>query len=274
MRSARTIRLYSDQPLAPGISAELDKRTSHYLANVLRASKGDRVVLFNGDGYNYTGEVRVAGKLRRINILDAQANNNESPLTSTLIQAISRSDRMDATVQKAVELGVNEIQPVYSRHSITRLDASRSKRKLEHWSSIMINACEQSGRSQLATVRSPLPLADHLQQLPVTHATELRCVLAPDADQPLVDNLIGNSSGKPIGNMPGSTQAATHVMLLVGPESGFDEDELDAALQAGFQVTRLGPRILRTETAGPAALAILQSRYGDLCGPNSLRTER
>jgi 16S rRNA (uracil1498-N3)-methyltransferase len=273
MRTARTIRLYSDQPLVVGGSAELDKRTSHYLVNVLRANTGDQIVLFNGDGYNYSGKICVTGKLRTINILDAEANNSESLLVSTLIQAISRGDRMDTTVQKAVELGVNEIQPVYSRHSIARLGASRSKRKLEHWTSIMLNACEQSGRSQLATVHSPQTLANYLQQLPVTHAAELRCILAPNADRPLFDNLTGNAPGKPVGYMHGSTQAVTHVMLLVGPESGFDEDEVVAALQAGFKAVRLGPRILRTETAGPAALAIMQSRYGDLCGTNSLRTE-
>lgn len=256
MRSARTIRLYSDQPFAVGSTAELNKRVSHYLVNVLRASKGDRVVLFNGDGKNYAAELCVAGKLRSLNILDIQTNNSESPLKSTLIQAISRGDRMDTTVQKTVELGVNEIQPVYSHQSIARLDTARAKRKLEHWTNIMINACEQSGRSKLATIRSPVSLTDYLQKLPATHATQLRFALAPGADQSLTGNMIGE--------MVCSTEKVTHVMLLVGPESGLDEDEVEAAVQAGFISTQLGPRILRTETAGPAALAVLQSRYGDL----------
>jgi len=248
MRTARTARFYLDQPLSQGLEIQLDKPASHHLAHVLRAGVGDSVELFNGDGYGYLAHVLESGKRCRVAIQQVTNNTCESPMASALVQAISRGDRMDTSIQKAAELGVNEVQPVYSRHAISPLDASRSTRKMTHWQHILISACEQSGRCRIPQLQAPLTLREYLQALPAAAPGNLRCVLTPDAAMPL----------------PAKTVPVTQAMLLVGPESGLDIDEVEMAKQAGFEPLRLGPRVLRTETAGPAALAILQARYGDM----------
>jgi 16S rRNA (uracil1498-N3)-methyltransferase len=168
----------------------------------------------------------------------------ESPLTVTLVQALIAAERMDYVVQKAVELGASAIVPVSTARSVTRLDGARAQRRLEHWRQIIVASCEQCGRNRLARIDAPCELREWLRR---PSEAALRLLLAPDAGLPL------GKLGAPNGT----------IELLVGPEGGFAAEEQAQALEAGFQAVCLGPRILRTETAGPAALAALDALWGD-----------
>lgn len=208
-------------------------------------SEGDAVSLFNGDGRDYSGviyEVQRQGLFVRIN--GSELNGNESPLKITLVQAISRGERMDYSLQKATELGVFCIQPVTSHRVEVRLDKKRQAKRLAHWQAVVISACEQSGRAVVPEVKAPLSLREWLA---VADASQ-RLVLDPLAE-------IGMSSVPVTGNA---------VSVLVGPEGGFTGKELDDVKTMGITAVSLGPRVLRTETAGPAAIAVLQAAVGDL----------
>jgi 16S rRNA (uracil1498-N3)-methyltransferase len=170
--------------------------------------------------------------------------DRESRLAVTLIQGIARGDRMDLIVQKATELGVARIVPVLSRRSIVRLDWDQAQAKAAHWRSIAVNACEQCGRNRLPLIDSPRPLLEHLAAPAIAGA---RLLLEPDAAAAAPEHTVGNAA-----------------QIVIGPEGGFDSDELEAFRISGFSPVRLGPRVLRTETAAIAALAWLQSRFGDL----------
>lgn len=246
-RTARVARCYTDQPLQANSEIELDKRSSHHLSTVLRARIGQAVELFNGDGKNYQGQLLNTGKKTTVTVADCIDNEVESSLSITLIQAIARGDKMDGIVQKATELGVSVIQPVYTTHSISKLEPARAIKKQAHWQSVVISACEQSGRSKLPKVLPILPLDHYLDGCESLLANEQRWVLSPTAQ-------------KTINNVDSLTDAS----VLIGPESGFNADELQAATHAGFNPLQLGPRVLRTETAGPASIAILQARFGDM----------
>ena len=181
-----------------------------------------------------------------IQVGERAAGERESPLPLTLAQGISRSERMDWVVQKATELGVSGIVPLLTERSVVRLDAKQSERKLRHWQAIAIGACEQSGRNKVPEIAAPLALEDFLRRGGEARATRL--LLSPNGE-----------SG--IGDLPPPDGA---LIVLIGPEGGLAESEQRAALQAGFAAVRLGPRILRTETAAVAAVALLQHRFGDL----------
>lgn len=259
-RTTHIPRCSVDTPLSTGASIELDKATTHHLSTVLRLKAGSTVVLFNGDGKNYTATLHIEGKRAVAEVITAADNTCESPLQTVLLQGISRGDRMDATIQKAVELGVNRIVPVYTRHAIRPLDAKRTERKREHWQQIATSALEQSGRASRVAIDEPCPLADalHLTGFLAESATEpaaaeaqrLSVVLTPEARDTLV-GIVNRAA--PLGA----------VALLIGPESGLDDDEVALAVESGWTMARLGPRILRTETAGMAALATLQALSGD-----------
>jgi len=152
-RKARVVRCYTNQTLQPHSDVLLDKRSSHHLSTVLRARPGQAVQLFNGDGNNYPGEIINSGKKTSVRLCASTENPSESALHLTLVQAIARGDKMDGIVRQATELGISAIQPIYTRHSIARLDASRATRKHAHWQSIAISACEQCGRSTLPLIR-------------------------------------------------------------------------------------------------------------------------
>jgi len=246
-RSARTARCYTDQALQPEQEVQLDKRSSHHLSTVLRASVGQSVQLFNGDGKNYIGSITSTGKKTTVAIDSVMENNFESSLHITLVQAVVRGDKMDGIIQKSTELGVNAIQPVYTTHAISKLDASRAEKKQAHWQGVVISACEQCGRSQLPTVYPVINLSQYLDSCNKPNTNEIRWILSPTAT-------------------PSSHQHANiqSISLLVGPESGFDNEEIQAASTAQFIPLKLGPRILRTETAGPASIAILQAQFGDM----------
>ena len=240
----RISRLYVDQILETGTHLSLDEKANHYLSKVLRLRAGDPLVLFNGDGSDYAAEIvsldRNLAELAVNTRLPAAA---ESELKIILVQAISRGERMDQTLQKATELGVASILPLFTERVEVRLDENRTKKRMKHWRGVITSACEQSGRATIPKLSSPISLDEWLAAEP--HA--LRLVLDPFADQ----------------SLPGQTFADKGVELLVGPEGGLSDAELKRLKIAGVRTVSLGPRILRTETAGPAAIAVLQALAGD-----------
>lgn len=242
----RIPRIYSGPTdLAPELELELPDSAARHAAHVLRLRTGAPVVLFNGDGNDYPAElVAVERRSARARVQSRTPNSSESPLALHLVQAISKAEHMDLTVQKAVELGVHAIQPVLSIRGL-RLPPERLARKLEHWRAVALSACEQCGRSRIPQVHPPLRLAHWLQ---APSANTLRLLLDPEG-----------ACG------PGAlARPAGMVELLIGPEGGFDAQELKQATGAGLIGVRLGPRVLRTETAGIVAAALLQAQWGDL----------
>jgi 16S rRNA (uracil1498-N3)-methyltransferase len=236
--------VYVDAVLGHGLRLELPPAVGVHLAKVLRVQSGDELVVFTGDGSEYAASVQsVRGNRVAVAIGEARALDRESPLAVTLVQCMARGDRMDVIVQKATELGVARIIPVQSRRSVVRLDAAQAESKAAHWRAIVVSACEQCGRNRLPVVEAPRRLLDYLGTLPAGGA---RLLLEARAD---------TRRAAPIGG---------EVTVAIGPEGGLDEEEIEAFRLAGFQTTRLGPRVLRTETAAIAVLAYLQSRYGDL----------
>ncbi len=232
-------RLYHQGELSCHQHVELSPQNSHHLARVLRARVGAPVQLFNGDGRQYNGKlIAVDNKRCTVHI--------ESPVQITLLQGLSRNDRMDNCLQKSTELGVTRIVPVICNHSKYKLDTRRQQKKMLHWQQIIISACEQSGRCVAPQLYEPDSFAGALQ----TFDEGERWFLDPDTPASLVERL-------------GATQAASYV-IAIGPESGFDAQERELATQAGFQPVCFGPRTLRTETAGPAVIAVIQALQGDL----------
>jgi 16S rRNA (uracil1498-N3)-methyltransferase len=245
-RKARTVRCYTDQELQENIDIALDKRSSHHVSTVLRGRPGQALQLFNGNGKEYNATIVESGKKTLVSIHDANRCSTESPIPITLIQSVARSDRMDMVLQKASELGAHSIVPVYSRHSIAKLDEHREQKKHQHWQSILISACEQCGRSVIPVLHNVTTLKNYCETLTAPTDNEHRWVLSPTASHSL--------------NPESQVQA---VQLMVGPESGLDDDEVALANQAGFTALQLGPRILRTETAGLAAISVVQTLFGD-----------
>jgi 16S rRNA (uracil1498-N3)-methyltransferase len=213
---------------------------------VLRLSAGDAVTLFNGDGADYPARIAALGRgTVEAQVTGRAAARPESPLAATLVQGIARAERMDLVVQKATELGVAAIVPVATARSVVRLDAEGRDRKAAHWRGIAAAACEQCGRARLPEIAEPLDLGAWLTK---RAGAGVRLLLSPDADTSLA----------------GAARGATSVELLVGPEGGLEDAEEKAALAAGYRACRLGPRVLRSETAAIAALAVLQATAGDL----------
>lgn len=244
-REARTPRFYQSGPLQIDNVVALEKRISHHLISVLRARDASQIILFNNEGFEFLCTLNVQAKRATATVISQQPNNAESPLHTTLVQAISRGNNMDTSIQKAVELGVNVIQPVYTRHSVPLLQGNRGEKKAAHWQSVIVSAAEQSGRCTLPQLGAAINLDTYLSQLG-TNNDQLRWVLSPTSDQQAFD-----------------AESWSHAIVMIGPESGFDADEITRITQAGFEERLLGSRILRTETAGPAAIAVLQTLYGD-----------
>jgi 16S rRNA (uracil1498-N3)-methyltransferase len=240
----RQSRIYTPLVLAAQEMVELTGSASHYLSRVLRLSAGDCVTLFNGDGRDYSGEVcDVQRQAVTISLIASQSSENESPLKITLVQAISRGERMDHSLQKATELGVFCIQPVTCQRVEVRLDEKRRAKRLAHWQGVVISACEQSGRAVIPDVKAPLCLDEWVKK----SEGLTRLVLDPTAKTRLSSLSI----------------TADAISLVVGPEGGFSEGEMKDLRLGGVKEVSLGPRVLRTETAGPAAIAVLQAVCGD-----------
>lgn len=243
----RLIRVHVEDALARGAQVEIRGSAAEHVSRVLRLGVGDAVTLFNGDGSDYPAKINA---LRRggveVEVLAVAPARAESPLALTLVQGIARRERMDLVVQKATELGVAAIVPVIAARSVVRLDSEARAARLAHWRGIASAACEQCGRARVPAIAAPESLADWLQRPPA--AGLRRMLLAADADASLVAAATG----------------AQAVELLVGPEGGLEDAERDAARAAGYRACQLGPRVLRSETAAVAALAVLQAVAGDL----------
>lgn len=240
----RLSRIFTAQALSAGDLVELEGPASHYLARVLRVSEGDAVTLFNGDGKEYMGQVSgLQRQVVQVRISSIREPGNESALKITLVQAISRGERMDYSLQKSTELGVARIQPITSSRVEVRLDHKRADKRLARWRAVVVSACEQSGRAVVPDVGAPMSLGEWLSSV-----GESQClVLDPLARQRLSTCSVQGDA----------------ISVLVGPEGGFSEEEIRQICSAGVEAVSLGPRILRTETAGPAAIILLQSMAGD-----------
>jgi len=246
-QAARRPRFHTDGALVVGEPITLSREASRHLLSVLRAVPGEALSLFDGDGRDYTAVLVEAGREARVQVTASVENRAESPLRTTLVQGVSRGDRMDATVRQAVELGVSRIVPVRSRRGAIRLDDARAAKRHAHWRSIIVSACEQCGRARLPTLEPLRSFEEWLADFDAGLATGF--VSVPGASTALADAPLA----------PG-TEAA----VVIGPEGGLERRERDAAFDAGLRPVHLGPRVLRTETAGPAALTLLQARHGDL----------
>ncbi len=241
----RIPRLYLPLPLTVGATVRLDDHVFNHAVRVLRLKPGAALILFNGGGGAFSTTLADVGKREAwAQVLEFLPGEVESPLRVLLAQGISRGDKMDYTLQKAVELGVAAIQPLFTERGGVDLNGERLQRKMEHWRGIVIGACEQCGRNRSPELREPQALRDWR-----TESAEpgLRLLLDPAAEQ----------------GLRGLEPPAGPVTLLIGPEGGLSPVEITQAGQAGFSRVRLGPRILRTETAGLAALAAMQALWGD-----------
>ena len=237
-------RFYVDFALSPDSVVELPDNVVRHL-NVLRVKNTEEIVLFNGNGKSYPALPEVLEKRRvSVRILREEATDNESPLNITLVQAVSAAERMDFTLQKSVELGVAEIRPVISERCVVRLSGERAEKRVARWQEIVVSACEQSGRNIVPKVLPLTTYAQALQQLP-QETTKL--LMSLNRAQKLSD--VRPQSDK--------------VVFMVGPEGGWTEMEEQQAFDAGFQSVTLGKRVLRTETASLAAIAAMQTLWGD-----------
>lgn len=237
----RLSRFFIDAPLSLG-EHELPEAQAHYISRVLRMAEGDALQVFDGSGQEYLGTLVEVGKKRvRVALTESFAGQIESPLQIHLGQGLSRGERMDWAIQKATELGVSEITPIFSDRCEVRLKDERADKRLQHWRQVAISACEQCGRSRVPVIHPPMLLADWIKQVPA----ELKLVLHPVA-QPWASH----------------TKPAT-LAFLIGPEGGLSDAEVEQAKAGGFHAARLGPRVLRTETAPVVALAVAQQLWGD-----------
>ena len=237
-------RFYLADALQPGQNISLPENVIRHL-QVLRVREGEEITLFNGNGHSYPTRLLSLAKRQAVaEVLSEQTADNESPLTISLIQAVSSGERMDFTLQKSVEMGVTEIFPVTSARSIVKLSGERAEKRQERWQEIVIAACEQCGRNRIPTVHPLLPLSQRLQQL-------------PQSDVRLLMGLHHPTSLKAIQPAP------QRITLMIGPEGGWSPEEEAAAFQTGFQSILLGKRVLRTETAALAAIAAMQTLWGD-----------
>jgi 16S rRNA (uracil1498-N3)-methyltransferase len=238
-------RFFCPPPLASGEDFALPPGVAHHAVRVLRLKEGDALLLFDGEGGEYPARLaRVDGREVLADVGEHRSVERESPLSVTLVQGLAAAERMEFAIQKSVELGVAAIVPVTTARSVVRIPAERARRRVEHWQQIVVAACEQCGRDRLPAVHAPCDLSEWLRT-PSTAASRL--LLSPDAPRSL------GQLSRPEGT----------IELLIGPEGGLTADESAAAIATGFLAVRLGPRILRTETAAPAALAAMNALWGD-----------
>ncbi|MBC7757195.1 MAG: 16S rRNA (uracil(1498)-N(3))-methyltransferase [Bdellovibrio sp.] len=247
------LRFYSPEPLQIGASIKLSDNAAAHATRVMRLEISDEIVLFNGDGNDYICAITSIKKSETQAIVKSFVKiTNESPLNITLLQGISSGDRMDYTIQKAVELGVTQIVPIITIRSVVKLSAERGEKRLAHWQSVVHSACEQSGRAFVPQVSAPATLSAWLATTPSPFKGEdkmppTRILLNPIGAMRLAE------LPKPTGN----------IELLIGAEGGLSQAEIDTAFSQGFQSVVLGTRILRTETAALTAIAAMQTIWGD-----------
>jgi 16S rRNA (uracil1498-N3)-methyltransferase len=243
----RRPRIYTPQPLIAETTLALGADAAHHVARVLRMQSGDALLLFNGDGSEYRATIAsIDKKSVSVQIGSAVENTRESPLAIHLGIAISKGDRMDWVIQKATELGVAQITPLQTERVEVRLNNEREEKKLAHWQATAISACEQCGRNRIPTIHSPATLMTWLD----TVKADAKFVLHHRSEITLEE----------------SAEKPKRIALLIGPEGGLSDMEITLAEQKNFAPLRLGPRVLRTETAPLAALSVLQFLWGDLRG--------
>ncbi len=238
-------RIYYPHPLQSGENVSLEKETAHYVTTVIRLRNEDLVILFNGDGGEYVAKLFIEKKRAMASIMSFNDINKESSLEIHLGQGLARGDRMDIVIQKATELGVTSITPLFTKQSNVKLSEERADKRLHHWQKIAISACEQSGRTLIPTIHEPVNLTDWVQQN--FAGTSI---------------LLDTNCQSPLKALP----PPTAIRLAIGPESGWEEHESAFMISHDFTPATLGPRILRTETASIAAISILQGLFGDLSG--------
>ena len=248
MNPGGNIRMYFPGELEPGRCCTLPPPQAHHALRVLRLKMGESVILFNGDGAEYAAVVVAASRDRFVlDVTGRAVMDREAPFSVTLAQAVSSGERMDYTIQKTVELGVAAIQPLEARRGVVRLSPERAERRVAHWQAVAIAACEQCGRNLVPRVLPLIPLDEFLAGRTVRQDGERRVLLSPRSARGL------RELDRPVGG----------IVMLAGPEGGFSPEEERAAVQAAFLPVRLGPRVLRTETAAVAALAAMQALWGD-----------
>lgn len=241
----RIPRIYLPQSLSAGNDVELDSNALRHVVQVLRLKAGHPLILFNGEGGEYTAELtRVEKRRATAHITEFQDINRESNLYTHLGLGISKGERMDFALQKAVELGVNEITPLFTEHCVVQLDDKRALKKQEHWQAVIISACEQSGRNTLPILNAPQSIKHWINILSST----TKLILDPVASTTLATVKPGTAG----------------VILAIGPEGGFSQTEIDLAQENDFIGITLGPRVLRTESAAIASLTAIQALWGDL----------
>ncbi len=242
----RLTRVYVDAPIAAGKRLVVAGGAVNHITRVLRLRSGDALTVFDGSGGEFGARIE---EFRKDSVVvaveDHRALDRESPLPLTLAQGISRGERMDWIIQKATELGTSRIVPLFTKRSVVRLDEKQAERKLQHWRAIAVAACEQSGRNRIPDLATPM---DFFDLLPADSSGVTRLLLSPTGAV-RIDDLQDVAKG---------------ITVLIGPEGGLEDVEQEAAVAAGFKAVRLGPRVLRTETAAIAALTIIQRYFGDL----------
>jgi len=241
----RVTRLYVNALLEPGARLRLPDAAAAHLVRVLRAREGDACVLFNGDGGDHFARIDAIGRREVVVEVGVRTDiDNESLLRIELLQGMARGEKMDLVLQKATELGIAAVRPVSSERSEVKLDEQRATSRLAHWRQVVASACEQSGRARLPQVSPPASLAAALTEL---SPAALRLTLALDGTRSL-----------------SQLEPRPHIVLAAGPEGGWSPRDREQLAAAGFIGLRFGPRVLRTETAGIAAIAALQACWGDL----------
>jgi 16S rRNA (uracil1498-N3)-methyltransferase len=242
----RLTRVYVDTPITGDNNLVLEGSAVNHITRVLRLRSGDALTLFDGRGGEYGARIE---EFRRdtvvVTVGEHRNPDRESPLSLTLAQGISRGERMDWIIQKATELGTSRIVPVFTKRSMVKLDERQAEKKLQHWRGVAVAACEQSGRNRIPDLALPLDFSEVLRD---GDPASMRLLLSPTGDL-RIDDLEANGKG---------------ITVLIGPEGGLAETEHAEAIAAGFKPVRLGPRVLRTETAAIAALTIIQHSFGDL----------
>ena len=239
-------RFYCPPPLPSQGSFNLPPDAAHHASRVLRLRTGDAVQLFDGEGHECHGIIEdLSGKQVVVGQITEVEADRESPLRVILAQALSSSEKMDWVIQKATELGVTEIQPLATERSIAKLSTERAAKRTEHWQQVVIAACEQCGRKVLPVIHPPLDIMLWLQR--VRTEKQSKFILLP----------------KGASSLQSQTKPLETVILLIGAEGGFTVAESDSALLCGFTPIKLGARVMRTETAAVAGLAVLQTLWGD-----------
>ena len=244
-RPMRISRVFVDQPLRPGATVTLDEAAARYVNQVLRLKRGQVVTLFNGDGGEFNASfLEVSRRTVKAGVESHVAIERESPLSLHLGHGLAKGERMDVAIQKAVELGASSITALNTERSVVKLSGERLERRVAHWRSIAIHACQQCGRNRIPRIGSPVDLESWVQ----ADQSDVRVLLTPTGTRSLGElELSGNS-----------------VSLLVGPEGGMTEREENTSIDRGFIPIRIGTRVLRTETASVAGLTAIQLKWGDL----------